>query len=259
MKKSILFILLSVSCCVATMAQSTLATLTPDEQKIIQNLLNNMVLVQGGTFSMGSFAGQPGADQDETPAHQVTLSNFYIGKYEVTQEEWEVVMGSNPSYLIGAKNPVERISWDDCEEFLTRLSELTGRKFRFPTEAEWEYAAIGGSQSQGYTFSGNNKINAVAWYEDNSGFKSHAVGGKDPNELGLYDMSGNVMEWCQDWYGSYDAASQVNPVGPTDGEYRVARGGSWNFKENDCRAKLRNYGPPMTRRYFIGLRLAASE
>ena len=166
------------------------------KDRIIQNLINNMVYVQGGTFMMGATSEQ-GSDayDNEKPAHQVTLSSFSIGRYEVTQEEWQAVMGSNPSWFKGPKRPVENVSWDDCQAFIKKLNEMTGKQFRLPTEAEWEFASRGGIKSQGYKYSGSNNLNSVAWYADNSGNTTHDVGQESPNELGIYDMSGNVWEW----------------------------------------------------------------
>ena len=169
----------------------------------VNGITFKMVKVQGGTFTMGATAEQGGVvTSDEKPAHEVTLSSFSIGQTEVTQELWEAVMGSNPSYWKGSKLPVEQVSWNDCQEFVKKLNALTGQKFRLPSEAEWEYAARGDSQSRGYKYSGSNNIDDVAWYDGNSD-KTHAVATKQPNELGIYDMSGNVLEWCQDWYGNY--------------------------------------------------------
>lgn len=218
----------------------------------------NMIAVKGGTFTMGATAEQ-GSDayDDEKPAHQVTLSDYCIGETEVSQELWQAVMGSNPSNFTGnLQRPVECVSWNDCQEFIKKLNELTGKTFRLPTEAEWEYAARGGSQSQGYKYAGSNTIGDVAWYMSNSSSITHPVKQKQPNELGLYDMSGNVWEWCQDWYGDYSSGSQTNPTGPSSGSYRVIRGGCWCNEARNCRVSLRaDYGP--TFRYsFLGLRLA---
>ena len=149
-------------------------------------------------------------------------------------------MGSNPSYFKGSDLPVETVSWDDCQTFITKLNQLTGKTFRLPTEAEWEYAARGGNQSKGYKYSGSNTIDDVAWYYDNGGSKTHAVGTKQANELGIYDMSGNVWEWCSDWYDSYGSSSQTNPTGAASGSYRVLRGGSWNYNAMFCRVSLRS-------------------
>ena len=173
----------------------------------------------------------------------------------MTQELWEAVMGSNPSNFKGAQNPVERVSWNDCQEFVSRLNSLTGRTFRLPTEAEWEYAARGGNKSRHYKYSGSDNIDEVAWYRDNSGSKTHAVGTKSPNELGIYDMSGNVWEWCSDWYGGYSASAQTNPQGPSSGSYRVLRGGSWINYAGNCRVSIRSYDDPGNSNINFGLRL----
>ena len=212
-----------------------------------------MVFVEGGTFMMG--ADDSEAYDDEKPVHNVTLSSYCIGKYEVTQELWEAVMGSNPSYFKGSRRPVEKVSWEDCQEFIRKLNNLTGKNFKLPTETQWEYAARGGKKSRGYKYSGSNTIGDVAWYTDNSGGKTHDVGTKSPNELGLYDMSGNVLEWCNDWFGSYGSSSQTNPTGPSSGSYRVYRGGSWSYYARFCRVSFRNYFSPDYRYDFLGFRL----
>ncbi len=226
---------------------------------VLQNLVNNMVRVEGGTFTMGATSEQGSeAESDEKPAHQVTLSSFSIGKYEVTQEEWEAVMGSNPSNFKGAKRPVERVSWNDCQEFIRKLNQMTGKRFRLPTEAEWEYAARGGNRSQGYKYAGGNSIGSVAWYTDNSNNKTHPVGQKQSNELGLYDMAGNVWEWCQDWYDSsyYGKSPSTNPVNNTSASRRVLRGGSWYNYAGICRVSRRYDLAPARRIDDLGLRLA---
>ena len=229
----------------------------PSSEVIIQRLINNMVRVEGGTFTMGATSEQ-GSDafDNEKPAHQVTLSSFSIGKYEVTQEEWQAVMGGNPSYSKGSKRPVESVSWNDCQEFIRKLNTMTGKRFRLPTEAEWEYAARGGNKSIGYKYAGSDNLDRVAWYDKNSGSKTHDVGQKSPNELGVYDMSGNVWEWCADWYGSYSSNSQTNPSGPSSGSYRVYRGGSWDLIARSCRVSNRFYDSPGSTYNFLGLRLA---
>ena len=239
-----------------------------------------MVGVQGGTFTMGATAEQGSDAYDwEKPAHQVTLSSFSIGQTEVTQALWVAVMGSNPSWFNGYGNsdygsyhssydygtnlqrPVEWVSWDDCQEFITKLNQLTGKQFRLPTEAEWEYAARGGNRSKGYKYAGSNSVGDVAWYWDNipsqssgtSGYGTQTVGTKQANELGLYDMSGNVLEWCQDWYGSYSSDAQNNPTGPSSGSYRVYRGGSWGPDARCCRVSARYYDAPEYRSNYDGL------
>ena len=218
-----------------------------------------MVYVSGGTFTMGATSEQ-GSDawDDEKPAHSVTLSGYYIGKYEVTQELWEAVMGSNPSYFKGDNLPVERVSWNDVQEFLRKLNAMTGKNYRLPTEAEWEFAARGGNSSRGYKYSGGNSIGNVAWFDGNSGSRTHAVGTKSPNELGIYDMSGNVLEWCQDWYNSsyYGSSPRTNPQGPNSGSNRVRRGGGWNDGAGGCRVSNRFSFTPVNRSYDLGFRLA---
>ena len=237
-----------------------------------------MVYVEGGTFDMGATSEQwSDAWDNEYPVHRVTLSDYYIGKYEVTQELWEAVMGSNPSHFKGAQNPVEYVSWNDCQEFVSRLNSLTGRTFRLPTEAEWEYAARGGNKSRHYKYSGSDNIDDVAWYWKNSGdsylqgtdsdwdlyiieinnnnCRTHAVGTKTANELGIYDMSGNVLEHCSDWYGDYSAGAQTNPQGPSSGSARVLRGGSWFYYGRNCRVSNRHGNDPNFSSYISGLRL----
>ena len=211
-----------------------------------------MVFVAGGTFQMGSNDG----DDDEKPVHSVTLSDYYIGQTEVTQELWQAVMGSNPSYPKGAKNPVNYVSWNDCQEFISKLNRLTGGRFRLPTEAEWEYAARGGNKSRGYKYSGSDDLDIVAWYDDNSGDEAHPVGSKSANELGLYDMSGNMYEWCSDWYGDYSSSPQTNPTGASSGFGRVLRGGCYDDEESWCRSAVRFRFDPASRSLDRGLRLA---
>ncbi len=269
-----------------------------------------MIRVQGGTFTMGATSEQGSDAYDwEKPAHKVTLSTYYIGETEVTQELWKAVMGSNPSEFKpketnaarcsydafvadvqrlnakkpgsmhvptrqewdaamvttsgSLKRPVENVSWEDCQEFIRRLNELTGKKFRLPTEAEWEFAARGGTKSAGYKYSGSNDINTVAWYTVNAydkgksspDYGTHVVKTKKPNELGIYDMSGNVYEWCSDWYGDYTDAAQTNPKGASSGSDRVFRGGSWRGSARNCRSSYRYNDTPDDRGYYLGLRL----
>ena len=218
-----------------------------------------MVKVEAGSFNMGATPEMEKPADREKPVHRVTLTNnYYIGKYEVTQALWQAVMGSNPSYFKGDDLPVERVSWKDCQEFISKLNNLTGRMFRLPTEAEWEYAARGGKKSRGYQYSGSRKISDVAWYNRNSGCKTHPVGTKQANELGIYDMSGNVSEWCLDWYGSYLSSSQTNPTGADSGSYRVSRGGSWFGDARICRSSYRDHTSPDFPFLSRGLRLALS-
>ena len=216
-----------------------------------------MIAVEGGTFPMGATSEQGSdADSDEKPVHSVTLSDYYIGETEVTQELWTAVMGNNPSYYKGNNKPVEQVSWNDCQEFVKKLNQLTGKNFRLPTEAEWEYAARGGNKSQGYKYSGSNTLGDVAWYYDNSSSQTHEVKTKQANELGIYDMSGNVWEWCQDWSGSYSSSSQTNPTGPSSGSYRVYRGGGWHGSARYCRVSLRGGYYPDGSSGNLGLRLS---
>ena len=220
----------------------------------LNKLINNMVYVSGGTFIMG---GDESSDQ--TPTHSVTLSSYYICKYEVTQALWRAVMGSNPSKFKGDNLPVEQVSWNDCQTFINRLNSYTGRNFRLPTEAEWEFAARGGNYSRHYKYSGSNYISDVAWYCDNSGNRTHPVGTKQANELGLYDMSGNVWEWCSDWYGSYSSYSQNDPTGPNSGSERVMRGGGRRNGAWNCRSSRRFSNSPGISDCSFGLRLVLSQ
>ena len=216
--------------------------------------------VQGGTFWMGC-ASEHGSDcnNDEKPAHRVTLSSYYIGETEVTQALWKAVMGSNTSYFQGDNLPVEDVCWDDCQAFIRKLNQLTGQNFRLPTEAEWEFAARGGNKSRLYKYSGSNVIGMVSWYSGNSGNTTHPVKEKTPNELGLYDMSGNVIEWCQDWDGDYGNASQTNPKGPSTGSRRSARGGNWGNEAGWHRVTSRGSAAPYYRgKDSVGFRLALS-
>ena len=216
-----------------------------------------MVAVEGGTFTMGATSEQ-GSDaySNESPTHSVTLSDFAIGETEVTQELWQAVMGSNPSYFSGTNLPVEDVSWNDCQTFISKLNNLTGKNFRLPTEAEWEYAARGGNKSKGYKYAGSHTLGDVAWYDENSSSKTHPVKQKQANELGLYDMSGNVHEWCQDLYGSYSSSAQTNPTGPTSGSSRVYRGGSWIDYARYCRVSFRSSNTSTNAGTHVGLRLA---
>ena len=216
-----------------------------------------MIEVQGGTFTMGSPDSDSEAEDGEKPAHSVTLSSYSIGETEVTQALWKAVMGSNPSYFKGDDLPVETVSWNDVQTFISKLNELTGANFRLPTEAEWEYAARGGNKSQDYKYSGSNTVGDVAWYSGNSSSRTHAVATKAPNELGIYDMSGNVWEWCQDWYDGYAGTPQTDPQGPDTGSRRVDRGGSWGNRAGGCRVAYRSGGNPGGG-IGLGLRLACS-
>ena len=220
----------------------------------------DMVRVEAGTFTMGATAEMEDPYGDEKPTHQVTLTNdYYMGKYEVTQALWKAVMGNDPSWFKCDNLPVDSVSWDDCQEFISKLNRITGKTFRLPTEAEWEYAARGGNKSRGYQYSGSNNLSDVAWCDDNSGDKTHAVGTKQPNELGIYDMSGNVEEWCQDWATQYNSSSQVNPTGLNSGSVRMYRGGNFGCSARNCRSSYRYCSSPGYRYSYIGLRLVLSE
>ena len=225
----------------------------------VGNVTFEMVEVQGGTFTMGTTK-----EQDASyiyKSHKVTLSGYYIGRTEVTQELWKEVMNYNPSYFQeGDKRPVVTVTWNDCQAFISKLNALTGQNFRLPTEAEWEFAARGGTKSRGYKYSGSNTLDDVAWCKGNSGDNAHDVASKHPNELGIYDMSGNASEWCSDWYDLYSSSAQTNPTGPAKGGYRVNRGGFWN---NDaygyCPSSRDCYDPSSNPPQGAGLRLCMSE
>ena len=237
-------------------------TITENNSEIETFMVNGvsfeMVKVAGGTFQMGATSEQgKDAEDDELPVHSVTLSDYYIGQTQVTQELWQAVMGSNPSYFKGDnQRPVENVSWNDCQEFIEKLNRLTGKNFRLPTEAEWEYAARGGSKSRGYKYSGSNNPDAVAWCDDNSGDKTHPVATKQANELGLYDMNGNVWEWCYDRYGDYSSNSQTNPTGASECSDRVLRGGGTSNIAGHVRVSYRNWTASDSRDSIFGFRLA---
>ena len=230
-----------------------------------------MIKVDGGTFTMGATSEQQNPDNDEKPTHQVILSSYYIGETEVTQALWKAVMGNTirdqrdkvntlwPMRGEGDNYPMYYVSWNECQDFISKLNGLTNRKFRLPTESEWEFAARGGSKSNHKQFSGSSNIDDVAWYDGNSGDKTHQVKTKKANELGVYDMSGNVWEWCQDRYGSYSGIEQVNPIGSESSNYRVFRGGGWRGNARNCRSSNRLNCSPNYCDYDIGFRLALSE
>ncbi len=215
-----------------------------------------MIVVKGGTFTMGG-TDEQGFDvlPNEIPTHSVTLNDFCIAETEVMQALWASVMGTNPSEFNGYDRPVENVSWDDCQNFIEKLNQKTNLKFRLPTEAEWEYAARGGASSQRHTYSGNNELDSVGWYNDNSENKTHSVKSKGANELGIYDMSGNVGEWCSDWYGEYDIENLTNPTGPLIGVLHVFRGGSFDSASDECRVSHRAYANPTNKSDSRGLRL----
>ncbi len=241
-------------------ASNFLIAITSDYTETTSGLNLEMVFVEGGTFQMGMNDGE----SDEKPVHPVTLSDFFIGKTEVTQKLWREIMGSDPAllYFKGCDQcPVERVSWNDVQDFITKLNKKTGKNYRLPTEAEWEYAAKGGNKSKGYTYSGSNSLGDVAWYSDNSGSKTHPAGQKQPNELGLYDMSGNVWEWCSDWYGSdyYQSSPSSNPKGASSGFLRVYRGGSLTDVARASRTAYRIKYYPDYRYNVLGFRLVSSK
>ena len=239
---------------------------TPNQQSQVREIEVNgvkfkMIYVAGGTFTMGATPEQ-GSDyaSDELPTHQVTLSDYFIGETEVTQELWYAVMENNPSYFTrSSRNPVEQVSWHDCQSFIQKLNQLTGLRFRFPTEAEWEFAARGGNCSKGYKYSGSNRIDDIAWCSKNSGCATHEVATCYPNELGIYDMSGNVWGWCSDLYGSYSSMAQTEPSGARSGSDGVIRGGGWNFNEWHCRVSRRLYSTLDGLSVILGLRLVCSR
>jgi formylglycine-generating enzyme required for sulfatase activity len=229
-----------------------------------------MILVAGGRFNMGAqhfnlYAPNfdKKAELNESPVHPVIVNDYYIGQYPVTQGQWKAVMGYNPSYYTMSDDmPVEMVSWTEVQQFIVKLNQLSGKRYRLPTEAEWEYAARGGRMSRGYRYSGSDTADEVAWScENKAGDGPHPVGMKKPNELGIYDMCGNVREWCNDWHGEYHSNKlQVNPVGPSSGDFRVARGGSWAFAPNDMRVSSRLIGAyPDGYSGEMGFRLARSR
>ena len=237
------------------------STIDPDDPNLeifnVNGIEFKMVHVEGGTFLMGKTEEQGSSGySSEKPVHEVTLSTFSIGQTEVTQKLWFAVMGENPSACRGVWNrPVENVNWNDCKSFITRLNQITGKTFRLPTEAEWEYAARGGSLSQGFKYSGSMNANEVGWFYNNCHNVTQPVATKLPNELGIYDMSGNVSEWCSDWYGSYSSQAQTNPTGPSTGEYRVRRGGAWTGDNDYGRVSSRSSNSASYRYYGIGMRL----
>ena len=257
------------------------------DDHILEDIDDSFVLVEGGIFGMGSNSGY----SSEKPVHNVTLSSYYVAKTEVTQAQWTAVMGNNPSNFKGDNHPVECVSWYDAIVFCNKLSRMDSKTpvysvdgktnpdtwgytpcqgdsisgnitmnikangYRLPTEAEWEFAAWGGKKRKGYKYSGSDNLGSVAWYYDNSGSQTHDVATKAPNELGLYDISGNVWEWCWDWYGLYNSTAQINPVGASSGYYRVLRGGSWFNDSDGCRVACRSILIPWGKSYYVGFRL----
>ncbi len=249
---------------VLLMSGSTACSLMPQDYVEQANcgLDMKMVYVEGGQFQMGATSKQSEeTENDEFPVHNVQLDSFYIGECEVTQAQWQKIMGTTiyqqrdkadtswPVYGVGDNHPIYYVSWEEAQMFCRELSALTGKTYLLPTEAQWEYAARGGKNSRNYEYSGSDDIDAVAWYRSNSGATTHPVKQKRANELGLYDMSGNVWEWCSDWYGTYSSSMQNNPTGASSGQYRVLRGGSYGNNARLCRVSLRDYSTPSNRNY----------
>ncbi|MCR4602850.1 MAG: SUMF1/EgtB/PvdO family nonheme iron enzyme [Prevotella sp.] len=230
-----------------------------DEQTLYFNVGKasfSMTLVEGGSFWMGASSEQQEyAKEEEYPVHKVTLGSYYIAETEVTQGLWEEVMGSNPSSKVGRSLPVENVSYEDCQLFVQLLSKETGHNFRLPTEAEWEYAARGGTNSRQYVYAGSDNAEEVGWIKGNCN-STQPVATKKANELGLYDMTGNVCEWCQDWYATYNETEEYNPQGPSSGTARVGKGGGWCNSAARNRVSCRNSGAPSYKDYNLGLRLA---
>ena len=230
-------------------AHCTITVIHPGESE--------MVGVEGGTFIMGiSDNENPAHTSQERPPHQVTLNSFKIAKYPVTQKQWNAIMEYNPSHFKGDNLPVENVSWNDVQTFISRLNAITGKNYRLPTEAEWEFAARGGNNSINFPYSGHGDLGLAAWYYGNSDKMSHPVGQKTPNELKLYDMSGNVWEWCQDWAAEYSEQAQIDPQGPATGTCRIARGGSYLSDYLKCRVSFRNGLTPNEFNNETGFRLA---
>ncbi len=257
MKKFALLVLLLICCSSVAFSQKGNAT---KQTFTINGVEFAMVYVEGGTFTMGATSEQGSeADDDEKPTHSVTLSSYYIGETEVTQALWQAVMENNLYRFKGDNLPVKQVSYEDIQKFITKLNQKTGKTFRLPTEAEWEFAARGGKKSKGYKYSGSNNINDVAWYSENSDGKPHIVKTKQANELGIYDMSGNVLEWCSDRYGSYSSSSQTNPSGANSGYNRVLRGGCWDSHARYCRVSNRDNDYPSYEIDGSGFRLILSK
>ncbi|MCQ2218447.1 MAG: formylglycine-generating enzyme family protein [Paludibacteraceae bacterium] len=273
MRKCILALLLMASACVMGQAQTSAIKDTVIELKGVSF---KMVAVEGGTFKMGAQRSDAegnnydsDAMENEAPLHRVTLSDYYIGQTEVTQALYRVVMGDVPdnkfieSYGLGDAYPAYNISWDDVMTFIERLDSLTGKKFRLPTEAEWEYAARGGKNSKQFKYAGSNNIDSVAIFYDNYGKKKYSnsvVMSKGANELGIYDMSGSVYEWCGDWFGSYTSEHVKDPKGAVTNSFRIVRGGAWRYKSQMCRVSARDYYNPTKRSQpFIGFRIVMEK
>mgnify|MGYP000315157348 CR=1 FL=1 len=226
------------------------------EGRMLDSRVIEMVYVEGGEFIMGSTH-----EYDEQPRHSVHVDDFFIGRYEVTQRQWKRVMGNNPSFFDYCDDcPVENVSWKEVNQFINELNRQTNMNYRLPTEAEWEYAAMGGNKSKNFVFSGSDKADLTAWYKRNNNQQTRKVGTKEPNELGIYDMSGNVMEWCSDWYGKtyYHNCPFKNPLGPVSGSHHVIKGGSWNTEMKYIRIANRSKSTVNSRYDDLGFRLARS-
>lgn len=233
--------------------------LSDDVKDAVREIVTSMIRVDGGTFTMGA---NNGLSSDENPAHNVFLFDYYMAEVTVTQKQWTAIMGENSlwneSYGKGDDYPANFISYQQAQQFIDLLSQYSGLKFRMPTEAEWEYAACGGKHSYDYTYSGSNDADQVAWHRDNASGTMHPSAKLKANSLGMFDMSGNVWEWCSDWYGSYTGEYANNPTGPASGTKRVVRGGSFTYEAKYCRCKARNCLPEANQSLAVGLRLVIS-
>lgn len=225
-----------------------------------------MIDVEAGTFYMGAQKNDENAQnydtsayQIENPVHQVSVSAFAIGKFEVTQLQWTAAMGDNPSSIQGEQLPVESVTWEQVQQFISILNEKTGLNYRLPTEAEWEFAAKGGNKTENFRYSGSSVLGSCGWYYSNSDATTHEVGSKDANELGLYDMSGNVREWCNDWFSYYSTQTEDNPMGPSTGESKINRGGSWTTPAVNCRNTYRHTDGVNESSQDLGFRLALTK
>ena len=230
---------------------------SPKMTFVVNGQFFSLLPVEGGTYKMGSRDAD--AMEIEGPVHSVTLSSFFMGETEVTQALWKAVMNNNPSTYKGDRLPVHKVTWDNCQKFISKLNELTGFEFRMPTEAEWEFAARGGNLSHGYKYAGSNNIDEVAWYTANANSKPNEVAAKLPNELGLFDMSGNVKEWCSDYFAGYPSLPQTDPTGPAEEDVtfksRVNRGGAYIYADTGCRVTARSDLQQTNSAASIGLRL----
>lgn len=245
----------------SSMTQHTLGQ-NPSSDKETQGIdLPEMVFVKGGRFLMGSnYQKNKAHIRDNATEHLVFVSDFYIGRYEVTQKLWKTLMANNPSSLNEfPDHPVESVSWYEVRSFIIKLNQISGKNYLLPTEAEWEYAARGGDKSKGYKYSGSNSIHRVAWYFNNCKDQTWSVGKKKANELGIYDMTGNVLEWCSDWYANYQDSIQYNPQGPSRGKFRVCRGGSAYDEKSNCLITTRYSASPVNRNGGLGFRLVLSS